>query len=73
MLDGRARFVAVDDLEGLIAAAEAAVRPAPIPPPWTWRDAAEKTWEVYQEAAAAPPVWRGARRRRPRTADVEKA
>ncbi len=71
VLDGRATFVDVDDLEALVAAAEAAERPAPAPPPWTWRDAAESTWQVYQEAAAAPPVWRGARRRRSRVAEAE--
>ena len=70
VLDGRATFVDVDDLEALVAAAEAAERPAPAPPPWTWRDAAESTWQVYQEAAAAPPVWRGARRRS-RVAEAE--
>ena len=69
VLDGRATFAAVDDLDSLVAAAEAAERPAPAPPPWTWRDAAETTWEVYEEAAAAPPAWRGARRRRPRSVD----
>jgi glycosyltransferase involved in cell wall biosynthesis len=66
VLGDRAAFVEVDDLEALVAAAEAAKRPAPAPPPWTWRDAAAATWHVYQEAAAAPTVWRGARRRRGR-------
>jgi alpha-1,3-rhamnosyl/mannosyltransferase len=62
VLDGRATFVEVDDLGALIAAAEAVERPAPAPPPWTWREAAEATWKVYQDAAAAPTMWRGARR-----------
>jgi hypothetical protein len=43
----------VDDVEGLVAAAEAARRPAPPPPAWTWEDAAAATWEVYAQAAAA--------------------
>jgi len=50
VLDGRATFGAVDDLPGLIAAAESAERPAPPPPAWTWGDAAEATWRVYLEA-----------------------
>ena len=50
VLDGRATLVDVDDLEGLIAAAERAERPAPDPPPWTWADAARATWQVYEEA-----------------------
>jgi alpha-1,3-rhamnosyl/mannosyltransferase len=53
VLDGRATLAAVDDIDGLLAAAESARRPAPAPPPWTWRDAAEATWEVYAEAIAA--------------------
>ncbi len=52
VLDGRAVLRPVDDVEGLIAAAEAAERPAPLPPPWTWEDAAAATWEVYAQAAA---------------------
>jgi alpha-1,3-rhamnosyl/mannosyltransferase len=66
VLDGRATFVEVDDLEALIGCAEAAKRPAPAPPPWTWGEAAEATWQVYQDAAAAPTMWRGAKRRRHR-------
>jgi glycosyltransferase involved in cell wall biosynthesis len=53
VLDGRAMLSSVDDLDGLIAAAEAASRPAPPPPAWTWADAAAATWEVYSQAAAA--------------------
>ncbi len=53
VLEGRAILRAVDDLDGLIAAAEAASRPAPPPPAWTWEDAAAATWEVYAQAAEA--------------------
>jgi alpha-1,3-rhamnosyl/mannosyltransferase len=52
VLGERATFVPVDDLDGLVAAAEAIERPAPAPPPWTWADAAQATWEVYEDAAA---------------------
>jgi glycosyltransferase involved in cell wall biosynthesis len=52
VLHGRATLREVADVEGLIAAAEAARRPAPPPPAWTWEDAAAATWEVYAEAAA---------------------
>jgi alpha-1,3-rhamnosyl/mannosyltransferase len=63
VLDDRATFLPVDDLDDLIAAAEGLRRPAPPPPPWTWSDAADATWAVYAEAATAPARWRGARRR----------
>jgi glycosyltransferase involved in cell wall biosynthesis len=53
VLGDRATFVGADDLAGLLAAGEAAQRPAPAPPPWTWEDAARATWAVYAEAAAA--------------------
>jgi glycosyltransferase involved in cell wall biosynthesis len=53
VLGDRARFVACDDLAGLLAAGAAAQRPAPPPPPWTWEDAARATWSVYEDAAAA--------------------
>jgi hypothetical protein len=66
VLDGRAVLADINDLDGLLAAAESARRPAPAPPPWTWHDAAEATWNVYEEALAAPPArGRGARVRRP--------
>ncbi len=61
VLDGRATLTAVDDLDGLIAAAESAQRPAPPPPAWTWQDAAEATWRVYREAAAATDLCQIAR------------
>jgi alpha-1,3-rhamnosyl/mannosyltransferase len=51
VLDDRATLIAPDDLAGLIAAAEAARRPAPAAPDWTWEDAAAATWEVYEQAA----------------------
>jgi alpha-1,3-rhamnosyl/mannosyltransferase len=50
VLAGRATLVDPADLEGLIAAAESAVRPAPAPPAWTWEDAARATWRVYADA-----------------------
>jgi alpha-1,3-rhamnosyl/mannosyltransferase len=51
VLAGRVMLVDPDDLAGLVAAAEAAERPAPDPPPWTWDDAARATWDVYRAAA----------------------
>jgi alpha-1,3-rhamnosyl/mannosyltransferase len=51
VLDGRAVLTGVDDLDGLVAAAEGLERPAPAPPRWTWADAAEATWDVYEAAA----------------------
>jgi alpha-1,3-rhamnosyl/mannosyltransferase len=51
VLSGRAILAAVNDLDGLIAAAESAERPAPPPPAWTWVDAAHATLQVYGEAA----------------------
>jgi alpha-1,3-rhamnosyl/mannosyltransferase len=53
VLDGRAMLKDVHDLDGLVAAAESAERPAPPPPAWTWDDAAHATWEVYRQAVAA--------------------
>ena len=50
VLGDRATFVAVGDLEGLLAAAAAVKRPAPAPPAWTWADAARATWQVYSDA-----------------------
>lgn len=50
VLGDRATFVESGDLEGLLAAAAAARRPAPQPPAWTWLDAARATWQVYADA-----------------------
>jgi len=61
VLQGRAILSAVDDLDGLIAAAESAERPAPPPPAWTWGDAAQATLQVYRDAAAQTDCWQGAR------------
>jgi glycosyltransferase involved in cell wall biosynthesis len=61
VLDGRATFSAVDDLDGLVAAAESAERPAPPPPAWTWDDAAHATLQVYREAAAVTDCLRNMR------------
>ena len=54
VLAGRAVLADVNDLDGLLAAAESARRPAPAPPPWTWHDAAEVTWDVYSDAVSSP-------------------
>ncbi len=53
VLGDRATFVAPDDLPGLLRRGEAARRPAPSPPAWSWRDAARATWDVYESALAA--------------------
>jgi alpha-1,3-rhamnosyl/mannosyltransferase len=53
VLGHRATLVAPHDLEGLVAAAEAATRPAPGPPAWSWERAASATWDVYHDAARA--------------------
>jgi glycosyltransferase involved in cell wall biosynthesis len=49
VLADRATFVGVGDLPALVRAAEAARRPAPPPPAFTWDDAARATWAVYRE------------------------
>jgi glycosyltransferase involved in cell wall biosynthesis len=73
VLNERATFVAPGDMEALIFAAQAARRPAPAPPTWTWEDAARATWQVYEEAVAQVDgprtVPRGLRRRAPREGD----
>ena len=46
----RLTFVEQGDLESLLKLAQAATRPAPPPPAWTWEDAARKTWAVYEQA-----------------------
>jgi alpha-1,3-rhamnosyl/mannosyltransferase len=50
VLGDRAAFVDCGDLGALVAAAEAARRPAPAAPSWTWVDAARVTWAVYLDA-----------------------
>jgi glycosyltransferase involved in cell wall biosynthesis len=52
-LGGRATFIAPGNMTMLIDAAEAARRPAPAAPPWTWEDAARSTWSVYARTIAA--------------------
>jgi len=51
VLGERATFVA-PDMATLIEAAEAATRPAPAPPDWSWEDAARATWSAYTRALA---------------------
>jgi len=63
VLDGRVELTEISDLDGLIAAAESAHRPAPPPLTWTWEDAASATWDVYEQALRAPVRWRGPQRR----------
>jgi glycosyltransferase involved in cell wall biosynthesis len=50
VLGDRIELCEVGDLDGLIAAAERSLRPAPPPPAWTWEDAARATWDVYADA-----------------------
>lgn len=52
VLGARATFVECGRLDALVSAAEAATRPAPPAPAWTWEDAADATWRVYEQAAA---------------------
>jgi glycosyltransferase involved in cell wall biosynthesis len=49
-LAGRATLVDPPDLAGLVAAAEAAERPAPPPLERTWDEVARETWTVYEAA-----------------------
>ena len=55
VLGDRITLVEPGDLAGLVAAAEAATRPAPAPLRWSWEDAARATWETYERAAG----WEG--------------
>jgi glycosyltransferase involved in cell wall biosynthesis len=75
VLDERAAFVAPGDMEGLVAAAQAARRPAPAPPSWSWEDAARATWSVYQHALACTGESRNSsrtmHRRRPGAAGID--
>ncbi len=68
VLDGRVTFVQCGDMGALIDAAEAAARPAPAPPPWTWLDAARTTWQTYERALAQGGRSRTAARLRRRRA-----
>jgi glycosyltransferase involved in cell wall biosynthesis len=69
VLDDRVELCETGDLDGLLAAAERARRPAPAPARWTWEDAAEATWDVYEDALRAPRMWRaGTPAVRPRAA-----
>jgi alpha-1,3-rhamnosyl/mannosyltransferase len=52
ILKARASFVEPGDIGALLTAAEAARRPVPAPPSWTWHDAARMTWGVYRQAMA---------------------
>jgi alpha-1,3-rhamnosyl/mannosyltransferase len=63
VLDGRAALVDVKDMAGLVAAAEAARRPVPAPPDWTWEQAAAATWDVYADALDRPDRGRLGRKR----------
>jgi hypothetical protein len=58
VLGERATLVEVNDLDGLVAAAESTTRPAPPPPRWSWDQAAAATWEVYLDALGTPDVGR---------------
>jgi glycosyltransferase involved in cell wall biosynthesis len=51
VLDERVTYVVPGDMDGLVSAAQAAERPAPAPPAWSWQDAASATWQVYAQAA----------------------
>jgi glycosyltransferase involved in cell wall biosynthesis len=62
VLEGRVQFVEPGDMRALIAAAQAARRPAPSPPSWTWQDGARATWELYERVAAQADSQRGAAR-----------
>jgi len=61
VLQGRVTLSALNDLDGLIAAAEPAGRPAPPPPAWSWGDAAHATLQVYSEASVQTDCWQSAR------------
>jgi glycosyltransferase involved in cell wall biosynthesis len=53
VLDDRVTFVARGDMQALVDRAQAAKRPAPAPPAWSWEDAARATWQVYAQAATS--------------------
>ncbi len=50
VLGDRASFVDPDDLPRLLHLAARAERPAPLPPDFSWADAARMTWDVYERA-----------------------
>src|SRR5439155_12918715 len=50
VLDGRATFRPVDDLDALIVAAGSLRRPAPAPTTWNWGDVADAPLAVYADA-----------------------
>ena len=54
VLQERVHLSEVGDMDGLVRAAEGCGGEAPPPPSWSWRDAAERTWDVYAEALQAP-------------------
>lgn len=66
VLGDRVVLTDVADLDGLIAAAESASRPASTPPDWSWERAAAATWQVYSDALNDPDHGRPAGRRSPR-------
>jgi glycosyltransferase involved in cell wall biosynthesis len=68
VLGDRATFVRAGDFQSLIEAAQSATRPAPAPPPWSWEDAANATWRVYQDALTELKSQRAASRTRRRPA-----
>ncbi len=62
VLEGLVPLTPLGDLGALVEAAQRLRRPAPDPPRWSWDDAAEATWEVYEAALGDPVRFRGARR-----------
>ncbi|HEV2974747.1 MAG TPA: glycosyltransferase [Solirubrobacteraceae bacterium] len=74
VVEGRVTFVEPCDMRALIAAAEAAARPAPPTPRWTWQDAARTTWHTYEVACAqGARAHTAGRLRRRRAAAAEQA
>jgi glycosyltransferase involved in cell wall biosynthesis len=56
VLGDRVSYVEAGDLAALFDLAQAARRPAPAPPAWSWADAAAATWRVYEHAVADAPA-----------------
>ena len=54
VLGDRVELLPPDDIDALVLAAEEATRPAPASPSWTWAEAADATWDVYEAAVRAP-------------------